>query len=280
MPSINTYSDISGFVNTVWEDAMLVARENNVMAGLVTVFNDRSGMALRKNASYSSVTINQIGEADDLTSQAFTPSVAQTLTPYEYGAQFFLTDQRLESDIYAVRQDAALELGQGLGSKVDEDIVGLFSSLTAGTTGSAGTDMTWGNFFAALTKLRAAYAPLPYVCVLHPFQWHSLGTIIAPGVTVSNSPMLQDEIVRRFFVGNVSGVDVYLDGNITDGTATYGGMFSRNSLALDWRRAPRIEPERDASRRGWELNLSAIYAKGVWRPANGVAICTAGTTPA
>ena len=32
----------------------------------------------------------------------------------------------------------------------------------------------------------------------------------------------------------------------------------------------RLEPERDASRRGWELNLSTVYAHGVWRPTYGV----------
>lgn len=280
MAAINTYSNISSFVNTVWEDAMLVARENAVMPALVTVFNDRDGMALRKNAKYGQVTINQVSESDDFTSQAFTPSVDQTLTPYEYGAQFFITDQRVESDIYGIRQDAALELGRGLGQSVDTYLAGLFSSMTAGTSGTGGSDMTWAVFFSALTKLRAAYAPQPYVAVLHPYQWYSMGTAIAPGVTVTNSPALQDEFVRRFFVGNVAGVDIILDGNITSGTSTFGGMFSRNALALDWRRAPRIEPERDASRRGIELNLSAIFAYGVWRPQYGVAINTAGTAPA
>src|SRR5512146_3547689 len=98
--AFNTYSNISDFVNTVWEDSMLVLREQGPMLGLVTQFSDRTGMALRKNAKYGTATINQISESDDLTSQALTPSVESTLTPYEYGAQFFLTDQRLESDIY------------------------------------------------------------------------------------------------------------------------------------------------------------------------------------
>lgn len=278
--AFSTYADISSLVNNIWADAMLVAREQNVLGALVTTFTDMDGMALRKNASYNSVTINQINETDDLTAQAFTPSVHQTLTPYEYGAQFFLTDQRVDSDNWAVRQDAASELGAAMGSKVDSDLAGLFDELTGGTVGAAGTDMSWANFFAGITRMRAAYAPLPYVMVLHPYQWHSLGTAVAPGVTVTNSPALQDEIANRFFAGNVAGVDIYLDGNITSGTSTFGAIFSRNAMALDWRRAPRIEPERDSSRRGWELNLSAVYAKGVWRPAYGIAINTAGTAPA
>ena len=50
MAQFNTYSDISSFVNTVFEDAMFVARDNNLMAQLVTVYNDRQGMAVRKNS--------------------------------------------------------------------------------------------------------------------------------------------------------------------------------------------------------------------------------------
>lgn len=275
----NTEANIASFVNTVWEDAMLVARDNNVMSALVTRFGDLSGLALRKNASYGTVVFNQIGESDDLSSQAFTPSVSQTLTPYEYGAQFFITDSRIETDIYAVRQDASLELGAGFGQAVDKNLVGLFSSLTGGTVGSAGSDLTWANFFAAVTKMRRALAPRPWVCVLTPEQWHCLGTAIAPGATVTNSPYIQDEFVRQFYVASVSGVDIFTSANITSGTSVFGGMFSRNALALDVRRPFRVEPERDASRRGFELNASSIYAYGVWRPAYGIAINTAGTAP-
>jgi hypothetical protein len=280
MAVFNTYNDISAFVNTLWGDVMFVARENNAMSALVTTFTDTQGMAVRKNTKYGSVTIGQINEQDDLAGQAFTPSTDQTLTPYEYGAQFALTDQRVESDIYTVRQDAANELGRGIGQKVDILLAGLFSSLTGGTVGGTSTNLTWANFFAAESRLRAAYAPQPYICVLHPYQWHCLGTSAMPGVTVTNSPTLQDEIANRWFVGNAGGVDIYLDGNISAASsATYGAMFSSNAMALDWRRSPRIEPQRDASRRLWELNLSAVFAYGVWRPQFGICINTAGTAP-
>lgn len=278
--AFNTAADINTFVNTVWADAMLVARDNNVMSGLVTGFGDLQGLAVRTNAKYGTAAFQQIAETDDLTSQSFTPSTDQTLTPYEYGAQFFITDSRIETDIYAARQDASTELGAAYGQSIDMKLAGLFSSLTAGTVGAAGSDMSWANFFAAITIMRRALAPRPWVAVLLPEQWHCLGTAIAPGVTVTNSPMLQDEFVRQFFVGNVSGVDIYTTANIGTGTSVYGGIFSRNAMALDMRRPFRLEPERDASRRGLELNASSVYAYGVWRPQYGVAINTAGTTPA
>ena len=277
--AFNTEAAIADFVNTVWADAMLVARDNNVMRGLVTNFGDLRGLAVRKNAEYGTATFQKIAETDDLSSQAITPSVKQTLTPYEYGAQAFITDSRLETDIYPARQDIAQELGGAYGQKLDEYLVGLFSSLTAGTVGAAGADLTWANFLAAITIMRRAIAPRPWAAVLTPEQWHCLGSAVAPGVAVTNNPMFQDEFLRQFFVNNVAGVDIYLSANIGTGTSVFGGIFSRNALALDMRRPFRLEPERDASRRGWELNVSSIYAYGVWRPQYGVAINTAGTTP-
>ena len=84
--------------------------------------------------------------------------------------------------------------------------------------------------------------------------------------------MIQDDVLRNFYVGSVSGVDIFTSSNIAvDATPdAYCAMFARPAIAIDWRRAPRIEPERDASRRGWELNLSALYAHGVWRPKFGI----------
>jgi hypothetical protein len=276
----NTAGDISTFVNTVWADALMVARDNNVMSRLVRVFGDRQGDALRKNAKYSgTATFNQVAETDDLSSQSFTPVTDQTLTPYEYAAQFFMTDRRIETDIWSYRQDAAIELGASYGQKTDQFLSGLFSSLTGGTAGSAGSNMSWAVFFNALTKARRALIPQPWVMVLTPEQFHCLGTAVAPGATVTNSPAIQDEFARRWFVGNVTGVDIFTTANIAVGTSVYGGLFNRESMALDIRRAFRVEPERDASRRGIELNASSVFAYGVWRPQYGIAINTAGTAP-
>ena len=67
----NVAANIASFVNTIWEDALLVARENNFAAGLVKSFNDAKGTALRSNATYGTATINTITDADDLVSQVF-----------------------------------------------------------------------------------------------------------------------------------------------------------------------------------------------------------------
>lgn len=281
MSQLNTAADISAFITTIYEDVLMVARDNNLMAQLVTPFGDRSGTAARSSSQYGTATINSIGETDDLSSQAFTPAVLATLSPTEKGGQFFVTDLRMESDPFAARQDATLELGLAVAQKVENDLLGTFSSLTGGTVAGAGSVISWGFFYSMLARLRAQNAPLPYSFVCHPYHWKVLGAAVAPGATVTNSPELQNEVARNFYVGSVSGVNIYTSSNITiDGSDdARAAMFARQAVALDVRRAVRIEPERDASRRGWELNATMVWAAGVWRPKFGVQALFDATLP-
>lgn len=284
MASLNPSSDITSFINTVFEASILVARDNNVMTGLVRTFNDRTGVATRQNSQYGGATINSITETDDLSGQAFTPASIATLTPSEVGAQYFMTDTRIESDPFSVRNDAAQDLGGAMATKIETDLIGQFSNFTGGTVGTAGSALTWAYLFAMEARLKAQKAPYPYFTVVHPYQWYNLAKAasVASSSATNAAPSLLEEVNSMFFVKQVGGVYIFTSSNFTiDGSDdTNIGMWSRDALALDMRRAPRIEPERDASRRGWELNLSAVYAKGVWRPTfgiRGIFDCTAPT---
>jgi hypothetical protein len=271
MANESTATAISTFINEIWEGAVLAARESTVVAPLVRNFS-ATGIADRYFSQYTGGTVGQISEYTDTTAQTFTPGTVTKLTPAMYAGMYYLTDRRVESDPYNVRADAANDLGQLMGNKVDTLLVGAFSSLTGGTVGTAGGTITWSNFLAAAAALRGKYGPQPYVCVMHPNQWYYLANTIAAGNTVTNAPALQDAVARQFFAANAYGIDIYLDANITAGTAAVAAMFSRDALALDVRRAFRIEPQRDASRGGggWELIATMDFAYGVWRSTFGV----------
>jgi hypothetical protein len=267
------------FIQKVYEDALFVARESNLMSGLVTNYTGQ-GVAPRVSSEYSSATISAVNDDDDLSSQSFKPTVLSTLTPAEVGAQYLITDQRLESDPMGVQQAAALELGSAMATKIETDLVGGFAGFTGGTAGTSGSVLTWGRFFAAVAQLRAQNAPGPYYAVLHPYQIHDLAKEAAPAGTNMNAPSFGDEVMRNRYFGMAAGCMIFESSNIAAGTASVAGIFSPMALALDIRRAPRLEPERDASRRATELNLSAVYAHGVWRPKFGVKlISTTNTAP-
>jgi hypothetical protein len=281
MAALNPTTDITTYIQTIYEDAMFVARENMFFDQLITTFSDRTGNADRSSSIYGSATMASIGETDDLASQAFTPSVLATLTPAEVGAQFFLPDLRVESDPFQVRSDASMELGAAIATKVQQDSLTSLASLTGGTIGAAGTTITWGHFFAARAVLKNQKAPEPYICVLHEYQWQVLAKASSVSATVAFSPSFQDDVMRRYYVGTAAGVDIFATVDITPDASddASGGMFARSAMALDMRRAPRLEAERNASRRGIELNLTSVYGYGVWRPAFGVTMLFDATTP-
>jgi hypothetical protein len=282
----NLWADISDIANAVQEDAYFIVREAAIMQNFVLVFNDMKGMNLRKGYKYSSGTAKTIGEDDDLVSDTFTPSVDQTLTPAEIGEQFFITDSRRDSEAPEnIMTDAAQELGFAAADKINNDLAGDMASLTGGTIGTAGSAITWGYVAAAIARARNASKNLavPLNCVIHGYQAAVLGkTASIAGASVVNAPGVQDVVTRRgmeqaFTFLGVPIWQVFVTPDSSDDFT--GGVFPRKALAIDWRRAIRVAPERDESRRGLELNMSAVYAHGIWRPLLGVKMIFDATAP-
>lgn len=274
---INAADNISGYFQDIYEDALLVTRENNVMTRLVYIPPGNSNEdESRKLSRFTGATINDIGDRDDMVSQAFTPSVVATLTPSMKGAQYFITDKRRASSPFEERNNASTDLGEALATKIETDLLGDFTSFTGGTVGGAGSANSWGYFYAMETRLRAQKAPYPYVYVCHPYQWHVLAKAASVGSTSATnaSPDLMNAVNSNFFVTRIGNIYVFTTANITIDSESDAvcGMFSRSALAMDIRRAPRLEPQRDASRGGggWEINLTTNYAHGVWRSEWGI----------
>ena len=271
---INTSGSISAFLTNIYEVALLVARENSVMSGLVHNFTNGQGMNGRVWATYSGGTFGTISESYDTAdnSQAFTPSAAGTLTPAIFAATYTLSDMRIASDPFGVQADAGRDLGQLAAVGVDKALVGLFTSFTGGTIGATTTALTWPGIQKASAYIRANLAPAPYSCVLTPAQLYDLTAATSGVPTLLQSQKLIEEF-GQFYASSWAGIDFFVDANITDtGGTTSAGIFSRDALALDIRRAFRIEMQRDASVGGgaWELNASMVYAYGVYRPTFGV----------
>jgi hypothetical protein len=286
--SMNTWANISAIAQDIQEDAIFLERHMNLMGGLVKTYRDASGANDRKSYQYNQASVSQIAETDDLTSQAFTPSHLATLSPFEYGAQFFITDLRIESESPDdIRNDGALELGLAMASKVEADLLGLFGSLTGGTIDAGtGTALTWGHVAAGIARARVSIKnqAMPLAVVVHEYQYYNLGksaAIAGSSNVVTNNEAFIDPILRRWYRGDFAGASIFVSTNseMLSGNNATGAVFGRDALAIDWRRAPRIEPERDASRRGYELNLSAVYAKGVWRPTFGVQLISDAQAP-
>lgn len=290
MADLNTWADASAIARTIQEDAYFVIRESYQLPNLITQFNDMSGGNIRKSYKYNQAVATPIAETDDLVSAAFTPSADQTLTPAEIGHMFFVTDLRRDSDLPEnIITDAARELGYAAGDKIEADIYSDFAALTGGSVGTAGATAstpTWGLVAAAIQQARYANksASVPLACVLHGYHWSVLAKSASiAGATVAVAPGYVDEITRTGYVGTFLGVplyQIYPAPTGSTGTArAFGAVIPKNALALDWRRPVRVEAQRDASLRGTEFAMSAVYAHGIWRPDLGVSLTMAADTP-
>ena len=82
-------------------------------------------------------------------------------------------------------------------------------------------------------------------------------------------------------MSNMIGATWFTSSNI--GTVAnddaYSGMFVRPAIMLDTRRPMRMEPQRDASLRQYEINVTAGYAVGIVRDTFGAGIIADAAAP-
>ena len=273
--AVTQLSDLNGLYNTIYERALFVAREMNLMAALVDQ-RSASGWMSRVVPTRPQISAVSVAETEDFNSPTtFGKSTKATLTPGEIIAQVVLTDRDMETDPDSAVNDATMELGSAIATKIDVDLLGLFTSLTTDKGTGAGNAATIATVGAAVGTLTAAHALQygPIVGVLHPFQYHDLWVELGqPAATYSNLQELTTQALRDYFVGDLLGVQLFRSANITvDGSDdAIGAFFNRQCMMLDTRRAPRFEPERDASARAYEMNITAGYAVGIVRQEFGV----------
>lgn len=285
--AISAWSDVSSIAYTIQQDAEFVVRETYILPNLVEQFTDMRGGNLRKNYTYNQVTAATIGETDDLTSGTLTPAVNQTLTPYECGKMIAVSDLRAESEAPEnIIADVSRELGLAAADLLETHLYSDFNSLTGGSVGNVGSAPTWGYIAAAIAIARNANKSnsVPLACVMHGYHWNVLAKSASiAGATVATAPGYIDEITRTGYVGTFMGVPLYqiypsVNGSSTTAWAT-GAVFPRDALALDWRRQIRIEAQRDASMRGTEFTMSAVWAHGIWHPTKGCYFNLLAVTP-
>ena len=102
-----------------------------------------------------------------------------------------------------------------------------------------------------------------------------------PAATYAALGDFVNQALRDYYVGSLVGVRIFTSSNIpVDSNAdAISALFVQPAIMLDTRRAMRMETERDASARAWELNVNAGYGYGIVRPTFGVKFTADATEP-
>jgi hypothetical protein len=281
--AITTVSDLNGLYNNIYERSLFVAREMNIMTNLVRQFS-ATGFMVRKFSVRPTVTAQVKAEGVDFANPTtFGKDHLATLTPATVMAQALLTDEDRDTDPDGAINDAAQEMGGAVATKIDVDLCADFASFTTDVGPGAGQTATIAKAAVAVSVLRNRKAPNPIYSVWHPYHWHDLWVELGqPATTKAFLGDVANQALKDFYVGNWINVQHFVNANIAvDGSDdAVSGIFNQNSLGFDSRQAPMLEPERDASRKATELNMSAAYAHGVIRETYGVKYTADAATPA
>lgn len=249
------------FVNIIAQ-ARFTAEEQSLLRNLVTVYNIEAepGMTVQV-PKYPSVAAANLTEGTDMTSTTVSSS-SVSITAGEVGAQVFLTDIAARGAGNPA-DELGTVLGNAIATKMDKDIIGLFDGFST-SLGAAAQEITAADIFKAAATLRANKAPGQYVAVLHPYQAYQLKANLTNTFANPNAGVVQNEVMQRSFIGSLAGVDIYESANITVDASddAKGAVFAPEALAVAMVQDFKLEPERDASNRGFELNATAVYGVG------------------
>jgi hypothetical protein len=172
--AVTTVADLNSLFNTIYDRALFVARDMNLMTNLVTNVS-ATGWMQRVVAIRPQVTAISVNETQDFnapTTMGLTSHA--TLTPGEIAAQVVLTKRDIETDPWGAQQAAQMELGMAMATKIDVDLIGLFSSFGTDKGDGAGGTATFENFAAgvAVTNYNSKQSDGGVSAVLHPYHWH------------------------------------------------------------------------------------------------------------
>ena len=254
-----TSSTLDDLFANIIAQARFTAEEQSLMMGLVTQYNiaNEAGKTVQI-PKYPAIAAADLTEGTDMSSTTVSTS-SVTVTVGEVGAQVVLTDMAAFG-----AGNPAVELGTVLGNaiatKMDQDLLALFSGFSSGL-GGAGTEITVADLFKAQATLRANKVTGNLAAVLHPFQAYQIKAGLTNTFANPNGGDAQNAAMVNGYVGTIAGIDVYESANLTvdgDGDAV-AAVFAPEALAIAMKRDFGIESQRDASLRAFELNATAAY---------------------
>lgn len=269
---------LPGIVQDIRARSFTYIAQEGVMKSLVTRF---SGTGNAYTEPYFDPTaigsaLSTIAENADITTATSISTTRRTYTPVEYYMYTFMTDKSVKMSVEQTKQFHSESHGYGHAHNLEALLLGTFASFTPAITATTTSGLTWAKIAAARTNLEniPKAAPKPYALVLSPDAFYYFAAnMVGTSNYYVNSGTLSNTLQDKYSVGSlVGGVNVYQSSHFTQATEQVAGMFSKAGIALfvpsdlDYR----LEEERDASKRGYELISTMNFKARVRVPSYGV----------
>jgi N4-gp56 family major capsid protein len=265
----STTTTLNDLLPTIVAEALFVANERSIMRGLVRNYTLGQGQGKTVTVPiYPRSTAAGLTEGTALTNTAISTDGA-TLTIAEVGLMTSVTDLAMVASSSNVVADIGRLFGEAIARKMDSDLLALANGL-ATTVGGVSTAATPALIFQAIAKLRSQGYDTANDCaiVLHPNVAYDVASVLTSTFAAPAS-MVGNDALRNGFMGLLGGVPVYQSSLVPQSTASSNAtgdyanlIFHRDAFGLAIQQDIKIETQRQAALRGWDIVGSAIYGVG------------------
>jgi len=275
--TITNTTTLNDLLPSIVAEALFVASEKSIMRGLVRNYTLAAGQGKTVTVPiYPKQTAAALTEA---TAPSFTAisTDGATLTVSEVGLTAQISDLAIMASSSNVISDIGRLFGEAIARKMDTDLLALANSLSV-TVGGVSTTGTPALLFQAIAKLRAQGYDTANDCaiVLHPNVAYDIASTLTSTFAAPAS-MVGNDALRNGFMGMLGGVPVYQSSLVAQSTASSNAsgdyanlIMHRDAFGLAMMQDIKIESQREATKRGFDLVGSAIYGVGELYDAAGV----------
>jgi N4-gp56 family major capsid protein len=265
--AVTNTTTLNDLLPSIVREALFVASEKSIMRGLVRNYTLGAGNGKTVTVPiYPRQTATALTEATAGNEVEVSTSSA-VLTVSEVGLYATISDLALMASASNVTADLGRLFGEAIARKIDTDILTKIKSFSTNTIGSASTTATPALLFQGIAKLRAQGYDTANDCaiVLHPNVAYDIASTLT-STFAAPAGMVGNEALRNGFMGTLGGVPVYqssLVENITSAGDYACGIIHKDSLGFALMQDVKIESQREATLRGYQIVGSAIYGTGI-----------------
>ena len=267
--TITNTTTLNDLLPSIVAEALFVASEKSIMRGLVRNYTLSPGQGKTVTVPiYPKQTAAALTEG---TAPSFTAvsTDGAILTVSEVGLTAQISDLAIMASSSNVISDIGRLFGEAIARKMDADLLAKFDTFS-GYVGGVSTTATPALIFQAIAKLRSAGYDTANDCaiVLHPNVAYDVASTLTSTFAAPAS-MVGNDALRNGFMGLLGGVPVYQSSLVGATSASGGasgdyacGIFHKDALGLALMQDIRIESQREATKRGFDIVGSAIYGVG------------------
>jgi len=267
--TITNTTTLNDLLPSIVAEALFVASERSIMRPLVRTYNIAPGQGKTVTVPiYPKQTAAALTEATAPTFTAISTDGA-TLTVSEVGLTAQISDLAIMASSSNVVSDIGRLFGEAIARKMDSDLLALANGLSV-SVGGVSTAATPALIFQAIAKLRSQGYDTANDCaiVLHPNVAYDVASVLTSTFAAPAS-MVGNDALRNGFMGMLGGVPVYQSSLVPQSTASSNAsgdyanlIFHRDAFGLAMMQDIRIESQREATKRGFDIVGSAIYGVG------------------